>query len=200
MVTFALPTCDTYSGDFVAAPAQDPDAALMLSSRGQGDGAFAVLFGRHAPSLRGFFQRQGAVSDADDLVQETFLRLYRYRDRYQDSGRFSSFLLTLARHSWTDHWRKTARRERAMAAYQAESRVQEDAAWEDHEPAIDFKAALACLSDKHRVVIELCFFQGLQLQEAADRLRIPLGTVKSRMNHALRSLRQLMPVCLGAAG
>ncbi len=192
MVRFALPTFDDFSSASVDSVIDDPDAALMLGARSSLESAFSALFRHHAPSLRLFFQRQGAQEEADDLVQDTFLRLFHYRERYQASGRFSNFLLTLARHAWTDHWRKRTRRDKTLLAYGHELTVREASTGQVSQSWLDLEELIAQLSVKHREIVSLYFHEGLQLQEIADRLRVPLGTVKSRINHAVRGLRELV--------
>jgi len=147
------------------------------------------LVTRYRQPLLTYFYRQGAQTESEDLVQETFIRLHRYRNRYRPDAKFSSFLFTLAHHAWLDHGRRVQRRSRAYLTYEdecARQRVPDEAPDSD----VDVEAAMSALSAKHRQVIELYFYQGLRLQEIACNLGIPVGTVKSRLNHALRGLRE----------
>lgn len=191
MVYSPLPTSNGSSAQPIG-PAVDADAALMLLSRDSLDATFSTLVHRYKEPLLNFFQRQGAREESPDLTQETFIRLYRYRDRYRATSKFSSFLYTLARNAWADHGRKIMRRERLTSAYGQENAAN---ALPPPPPALDMnfsmdlETAKSVLSPKHLEVIDLYFFQGLRQQEISARLRIPLGTVKSRLNHALRDLR-----------
>ena len=91
------------------------DAELMLRVRGQDDeAAFALLVSRHQKSLLNFFARSGVQYDSEDLVQQTFLRLYRYRQRYVATAKFTTFLFLLARQVWIDELRRRQRRERLI--------------------------------------------------------------------------------------
>ena len=152
--------------------------------------AFVELVHRHQNPLLNFFRRMGAYSDAEDLVQETFLRLYRYRERYRASARFATFLYVLARHAWADRGRKIARRERLTARLETAAEVAAGAP----PPAVggpaDVEAAMKRLSPKLREVLVLNVYQGMRYQEVADVLGIPLGTVKSRINLAMQELRR----------
>jgi len=171
------------------AGAQDVDALLMQQVT-QGDhAAFESLVKKYQKSLLNFFVRMGASSDSEDLVQNTFVRLYQYRDRYQATAKFTTFLYVLAYRVWADLGRKRQRRERLRSSLETDQHISPSLAPSADAPAIDVEAALATLSDKLRDVIVLNFYQGLPYQAIADVLHIPLGTVKSRINLAITALR-----------
>jgi RNA polymerase sigma-70 factor, ECF subfamily len=172
--------------------ASDPDAALMLEAGRGSEAAFAELVRRNQNALLNFFARMGASSDGEDLVQETFVRLFRYRQRYRPTARFAAFLYHLARQVWADRGRKIVRTERLAAAYESELQARGGAAAEPRGEPADIEAALARLSPKLREVIVLNIYQGLRYQEVADALGIPLGTVKSRISLALGALREVL--------
>ena len=180
------------SGSPIPPPHDDPDVALMVRASGGSDEAFTELVRRHQNPLLNFFARMGASSDGDDLVQETFVRLYRYRERYQPAARFTTFLYHVARHVWADRGRKIMRFERLAT----ELRHQAEAIATKPPPApgrsLDVQSALDRLSPKLREVIVLNVYQGLRYQEVADALGIPLGTVKSRINLALAALKEIL--------
>jgi RNA polymerase sigma-70 factor (ECF subfamily) len=171
-------------------PVDDLDAALMLQVAKGDHPAFETLVKKHQKPLLNFFVRMGAYSDSEDLVQNTFIRLYRYRERYQPSAKFTTFLYVLAYRVWADLGRKTQRRERLSESLQTEVESSHHLATEPSIPTIDVEAALDTLSEKLRHVIVLNFYQGLRYQEIADVLKIPLGTVKSRINLAITALRE----------
>ncbi len=81
-------------------PGIDPDAELMLQVARGSDEAFVALIRKYQQSLQNFFARMDAYiyGDWEDLVQETFVRLYRYRERYRPKASFKTFLYVLARH------------------------------------------------------------------------------------------------------
>ncbi|MGQ9662388.1 MAG: RNA polymerase sigma factor [Kiritimatiellia bacterium] len=90
----------------------DRDADLMLEVADGSEEAFAELIRRHQDSLLNFFVRMGAHYHAEDLVQETFLRIFRWRKRYRPTARFRTFLYVVARHVWVDNCRRLFTRER----------------------------------------------------------------------------------------
>ena len=172
--------------------APDPDLALMLEVSGGSEAAFTALVRRHQNSLLNFFAGMGASSDCEDLVQETFVRLFQYRRRYRPAARFATFLYHLARNVWADRGRKIVRLERLAADFQNEVEFASQCAPERPSEAVDVEAALDRLSPKLREVIVLNIYQGLRYQEVADVLEIPLGTVKSRISLALAALKEIL--------
>jgi RNA polymerase sigma-70 factor (ECF subfamily) len=173
-------------------PTLDPDAALMLEVAADSEAAFTSLVRKHQNSLVNFFARLGVSADCEDLVQETFVRLYRARRQYRPAARFTTYLYTLARNVWADRGRKIVRFERLSAGLQNEAEVHGDVASAATGESLDLEAALDQLSPKLREVIVLNIYQGLRYQEIADVLGIPLGTVKSRINLALAALREIL--------
>jgi RNA polymerase sigma-70 factor (ECF subfamily) len=182
------------SGDNLSLPeaAQDGDAALMIAVARGSESAFTALVRGHQKSLLNFFARMGAPFDCEDLVQETFVRLFRYRERYQPAARFTTFLYHIARNVWADRGRKIVRLERLAADFRNEVEIASQRAPERPGDTVDIEAALDRLSPKLREVIVLNIYQGLRYQEVADVLEIPLGTVKSRINLALRALKEIL--------
>jgi len=168
------------------------DAALMLRARDDDRDAFAVLVKRHQKMLLNFFARSGVQYDYEDLVQQTFLRLYRYRDRYVVTAKFTTFLFLLARQVWIDELRRRRRRERLAEGLAAEphpEHVAPVAADSGASGGMDLGPALASLPEGLRQVVELGVYQDLPYAEIAEILKIPVGTVKSRMFNALAKLR-----------
>lgn len=168
----------------------DVDTALMVEASRRSPHAFGTLVQRNRQALIHFFSHQGASGDSEDLVQETFIRLFQYRERYQPTAKFSSFLYTIARHAWADHGRKVQRREHLAELYELEAALSLSSCPVDACSGFDLEAALATLSAKLREVVDLYFYQGLRYQDIASRLNVPLGTVKSRMSLAVKALRE----------
>ena len=166
------------------------DAALMWRVRNDDRDAFAALVRRHQKMLLNFFARSGVQYDCEDLVQQTFLRLYRYRDRYVARAKVTTFLFILARQVWIDELRRRKRHERLVSGLAAEPR--ETFAEPAAAGGMDLGPALARLPDGLRQVVELGVYQDLPYAEIAKILGIPVGTVKSRMFNALAKLREYL--------
>jgi len=166
------------------------DVRLMLETASGSEVAFAQLIRIHQNGLLNFFIRMGVYTDAEDLVQETFVRLYKSRERYRPTAKFTTFLYVLARHVWADRGRKTKMRQRVEECLKTDAEIGGGTTPPATVAGMDVQAALEELSPKLREVIVLNVYQGLPYQEIADVLGIPLGTVKSRINMALRELRE----------
>lgn len=169
----------------------DEDAALMDRIREGHPEALESLVRRHQQSLVNFFRRMGAYMDAEDLAQETFIRVYKYRDRYRPTAKFTSFLYTVARHVWLDLLRQSRKREELTRRLEADGPRSSDGGHPATRLKMDVDGALRRLPEKLRSVIVLSFYQGLKYEEIATVLRIPLGTVKSRVFLALARLKEV---------
>jgi RNA polymerase sigma-70 factor (ECF subfamily) len=136
-----------------------------------------------------FFRGLGADRDgAEDCAQEALVRVYRYRTSYRPASPFPSFLFTLARRSFLDWKRKGVR---FPATSDDETRAAPSA---PERPAgrIDLALAVQALPRRLRQVVELGAIRGLPYDRVAVLLGIPVGTVKSRMHHAVLRLREAL--------
>ena len=173
------------------------DKELMLKAGAEDDReAFAELVDRYKNFLLNFFIRSGVNNDAEDLVQQTFLRLYRYRKNYRPTAKFTTFLFLIARQVRIDDLRKQKRHDEVMV--DSPEGLPEDLPDRGHSPSkevemrLDLKRALRSLSEGLRSVVELGIYQDLPYADISTILGIPVGTVKSRMFHALAKLRQIL--------
>ena len=141
-------------------------------------------------NLLNFFWRQGvSLMEGEDLVQETYLRLWKYRREYKPAAKLSTFLFLMARQVRIDALRRQARRENREEKWIGEQPTSEGPkAFGVRE---DVRWAHAKLSEPLRDVIELGVFQDLPYAEVAEILGIPVGTVKSRMQNALKELKEI---------
>lgn len=155
--------------------------------------AFGGIIDRNQHALVNFFRKLCASPhDAEDLAQETFLRLYKWRDRYTPSARFATFLYALARHVWVDWLRKKQRRIKTSTEEMLENAATDQVQSVNSSLQIDVEQALQMLSEKLRTVVVMNIYSGLNYGEIAEILDIPVGTVKSRMFNALRQLREII--------
>ena len=180
------------------------DRELMVAYQ-QGDAdAFAILYDRYQRQVISFFYRKSYDRTlAEDLCQEAFLRIVKSRHRYRPEATFRTFLFTVARNLFIDHIRS---KKAAPKMVSADKRVGEDGATvgdlvetgergtvealSDREGASRVVEAMKTLPEALRDVAELVAPPtSLKYREAAEILGIPVGTVKSRMNAALTSLR-----------
>ena len=167
------------------------DEQLMLQAKDDAPDAFNELVSRYQHDLVNFFGHSGVYGVADDLAQETFIRLYKYRKRYKQRAKLRTFLYLLARQVRIDHLRKIQRKSRLIE----EARLRRDIAASETDSVCqryaDVEDALRRLPDEMRDVVVMSQLQGLRYAEIANVLGIPEGTVKSRMFNALRRLRKV---------
>lgn len=155
-----------------------------------------------SPIFLSFFRRLGAArAEAEDLVQEVFLKLFRHAPSYQPTGKFQAFAYRIARNAWIDRQRRRAVRPPRAAGGSDEGEPSHELAASDPTPgalaerdeeAGRVSAAMARLPETHRLVFELGVVEELPYCEISKLLEIPEGTVKSRMFHAVRKLRELL--------
>ncbi|MGO4884953.1 MAG: sigma-70 family RNA polymerase sigma factor [Bryobacteraceae bacterium] len=174
----------------------ESDADLVRRLQRRDPRAMAELYdryGRLAYALILRVVRDGAI--AEDLVQETFLRVWN-RVQGFDAGRggLGAWLLAVARNRAIDYLRSSAGRMRNTLElpetdYPALfADMEKDLLNSDRVRRV--RVALEKLSENQRAVIELAYFEGLSQTEMAERLRQPLGTVKTWVRTALKSLRE----------
>jgi len=165
--------------------------------------AFSELVSRwHRPILGLCIRMTGDRHRGEDLVQETFARLFAHRKTYEPTGKFSTFLWRIAVNLCYDELRKINRRgELSLEESEATSPgsidlesndPSPDQSLVDNERARAVRDALLQLPESHRVVLVLRHYEGLKLREIGVILGIPEGTVKSRMFDALGQLSQLL--------
>jgi len=140
-------------------------------------------------NLLNFFWRQGvSYCEGEDLVQETYLRLWNYRREYKATAKLSTFLFMMARQVRIDALRRQTRRE---AREESWGKEQPEAQLPATQARDDVRWAVAQLSEPLREVVELGVLQELPYAEVGEILGIPVGTVKSRMSNALKKLKEI---------
>jgi RNA polymerase sigma-70 factor (ECF subfamily) len=149
------------------------------------------LHDEHAAALWGYCVRltNGDRHHAQDVVQETLLRAWRnpkILDRTRGSAR--AWLFTVARNLVIDEWRTRRARLEVTTAEPPERTPLGDETDQLLQSWV-VADALSRLSEDHRTVLVECYYRGRSVAEAARRLDIPEGTVKSRTHYALRALR-----------
>jgi RNA polymerase sigma-70 factor (ECF subfamily) len=163
----------------------DTDLLLAVAA-GDRDQPMRELYRRYATRVYGLgMQLLGDRGLAEELVQETFVRLWRSAPRFDpDRGSPPTFIYAIARRLAIDLWRRPSSRPLTLdAAPPGEDQMDRVLV------RLDVRDALDSLSDAHRQVLELSYREHLKQSEIAERLGIPLGTVKTRCFHALRSLK-----------
>jgi len=169
------------------------DASLVTAARAGSNAAFSRLVARHQAPVRAFLRRAlgGSFDLADDLAQDVFVAAWGSLGRLKDPSGFRSWLYGIA-------WRRAQDAMRAGLRGQARDRAwleaAERAAEVSPEDRMSLEAAMATLSEDQRACVALCLADGWSHAEAAEALRIPLGTVKS---HVARGRARLLAALTG---
>jgi RNA polymerase sigma factor (sigma-70 family) len=169
---------------------------LALVARGDRD-AFAQLYDLYGAAAYALALR--IVRDRDlagDIVQEAFLTIWNQAAKFDPSrGQPSTWILTVTHHKAVDMVRREERRRAEPIEERAETADSalpvDEQAWQGVARE-QVRAALRGLADPHREVLELAYFAGYTQSELAERLAVPVGTVKSRTFAAMTALRNAL--------
>src|SRR6266849_3381951 len=176
------------------------DEQLMIAVMAGDQVALAALVTRHHAPLLGYLYRLvgGDRQLSEDLVQETLLHVLRQRV-YPSDRPFKPWLYTIATNLARDYFKSAAVRHRWRSGdaeevlfHLSDSEAGPEERALAAEQGSEVRAALAQLREEYRVVLVLRFYQGFSLQEIAETLQIPLGTVKSRLSVGVHRLRAVL--------
>ncbi len=193
-----------------AARTDDPEVGLMLRVQRDDAGAFADLLDRYWRQVFGrFYRRLGDRQEAEDLAQDVFLRLYRYRKRYQPRAKFATWLYHIAQNVLRNAIRSRRRHARVRVGAAAgvceegpfgDSGTATNAFWEcpsrpveQAEAAVMVRTAVSGLGDRQRTALEMHQFQDRTCAEIAAEMDMSPKAAKSllyRARHQLRSSLQ----------
>ncbi len=154
--------------------------------------AFTELFDHYGPILKSFMMGKGASADlAEDLAQDTMVQVWRKASLYSSGkGSVSSWIFTIARNLRIDAFRRSSRvsfEEISDFEIESDEPSGEDSMNELQENAIVAHAVKTLPPDQYQV-IQMAFIEDLTHMEIAEKLKQPLGTVKSRMRLAYQKL------------
>jgi RNA polymerase sigma-70 factor (ECF subfamily) len=194
-----------------AASAQvDPDVQLMLRVKeGEGDAlAFEQLILRYQSRLLRVLQHiVGSESVAEDLVQDVFLRVWRARKSYQPTAKFTTWVFHIANNVASNSLRDRKRRKEyqvisddpnhspimALDQMAAASTSSMPTRKLDHAERADIvRTAVEALSERQRMALLLCKFEGLSYQEIAESMELSVQAVKSLLSRARVNLKVLL--------
>jgi RNA polymerase sigma-70 factor, ECF subfamily len=184
-------------------PPDDDDDRLMLRLQDGDSAAFDELVERHQRSLWGFFFRSTRDSQlAEDLTQETLLKVYNQFWDYLPSGRFRGWMFRIARNLLIDDVRRKSH-DALLRAVRGNAREEDDIlqriAGDIIPPEVTVqrreltdlvKTCLSQIPEDQRLTFEMHHFEGLSLPEVADALDVPLATCKSRLRLAREKLTE----------
>lgn len=168
--------------------------ALVVRSRDGDPQALATLYRRFAPMLLEYLERfLGERAEAEDVLQETFLRVFLGRGRYKERGRFRAWLFTVATRLAQDRL-KQQRRRRELAAREYLTRECPDPGQEllHRQLLAQVESALADLPASHTQAFHLRVREGFTYRQIASICGESEGTLRSRVYHTLKRIRLVL--------
>ena len=153
---------------------------------------FSIFYNAFSAALFGLIVRWiGDSIEAENLLQDVFVKAWRNRARYDPSkSRVFTWLYNIARNSCIDHLRsKTYKQQSKTAALNFNSQVLLPSVNMILPDTIGLRTLVDKLRQEEKKMIELKYFNGLTQEEIAEALNMPLGTVKTRINMAIKNLR-----------
>ena len=178
---------------------QSTDLEIFSAIRAQQINALDLLYERYGKLVYSTAVRMlNNIEEAEEVTQETFLRLWQRSEIYQPQrGSLSGFLIMLARSRSLDRLKSR------KSSHQRLQRIQTtSASVPSYNPPLEFatveersqlvREALKQLSSEERKILETAYYEGLSQSEIAQRDGLPLGTVKSRSRQALKKLRRAL--------
>jgi RNA polymerase sigma-70 factor (ECF subfamily) len=166
------------------------DEELMSQVRSGVGELLGVLFERYQVPLFNFYLKlTGDRTASEDLVQEVFFRILKYRQTYRTDTPFRAWIYQIARNARVDHLRRQ-RPETSWEPEMSPATVPADKAQEAQETTLLHRALRRLPEDKREVLV-LSRFQDLKYEEIARLLGCEVGTVKTRVHRALAELREI---------
>ena len=184
-----------------AEPGAQLDAWMDAVARDQDRDAFAALFTHFGPRLKGWLWKTGSTSDeAEELAQDAFVLLWRKAAQF-DSSRASvgSWLFTIARNLRVDRRRAihdtwTTLDDKGVQDV-ADPAVGQEHAMNRRQHDERVRLAMSRLTQDQRLLVQLTFYEDMSHSRIAQELKMPLGTVKTKLRRAAASLRVLLEEC-----
>lgn len=172
----------------------EPDDLELLRKAARGDGAaFHALVDRHAPELFRLAASLSATrSDAEDVVQETFIGAYQGLRKFDGRASVKTWLKRILVRQAARHWNRSKRSRSALPMEAAESAPaprEKAGGTAAVDRRHDVAAVIRTLAPEHREVVVMREFEQMSYAEIADVLDVPMGTVESRLFRARAELR-----------
>ena len=179
----------------------DPDLALMRRVAANEPAAAAELYDRFASLVyRLAFQAMPTRADAEDAVQEIFIRLWRTADRYDPKrAALVTWVMLISRRHLVDRLRRTKARVKAVSLDEKQSEPLNggvealSGGMEQNERFNELMERISKLPDLQRTVVTRAYLGGQTLRQIGDELNTPIGTIKSALSRALVRLRERGP-------
>ncbi len=189
-------------------PIELSDEILVEQVKQQDVDAFTLLYDRYAPTVYALAAHLLSPTDAEEVVQEIFLRLWHKAHQYDaKAGLFKSWFITITRNHIWDILKQHTREQRLSATYEIEQRLSQsidlahqvtEEVWVQQQQTVVLHA-LHDLPPEQRRAIVMAYFGGFSQSAIAQELSWPLGTVKKRIRLGMQKLRNFLTQWQGVA-
>jgi RNA polymerase sigma-70 factor (ECF subfamily) len=173
----------------------ETDESLMLAVRRGDISKLGLLFDRYHRALFDFFARMtGSRTAAEDLVQDVFFRILKYRATFREDSRFKAWMFHIARNARVDYYRKHP--PEALLPGDSAGELQSRSPspgreLEQKQQALLLECAMFKLPAEKREILILSRYQDLKYEQIAEIVGCEVGTVKVRVHRALKELREI---------
>ncbi|OJW80199.1 MAG: hypothetical protein BGO69_13295 [Bacteroidetes bacterium 46-16] len=178
-----MPATNTYS---------EEELVLLLQQRSEA--AFNYLYQNYAAVLYGIVRK--TIFDeqtAQDVLQEAFVKIWNNIDKYDpQKGRIYTWMINITRNAAIDKLRSKGEvmKSKIRTGEEIVNNIGQSLKTEQVTDTIGLRQVVGGLEPGYKAIVELAYFKGFTLDEISKTLDIPLGTVKTRMRHAIKLLRE----------
>jgi RNA polymerase sigma-70 factor (ECF subfamily) len=179
------------------ASTEDSDESLMRLIRQGSHQAFAILVRRHTDRFYATsFRITGNAAEAEDLVQDAFLKLWQRPDMWKDDkgAKFTTWFHRILVNQNIDRLRKTQRvaADNSVLPFVADSRVGPEAETAMNEEQATIERAISALPERQKTALNLCFYEGLTNAEAAEAMGVKVKALESLLMRAKAGLKEYL--------
>ena len=174
--------------------AGDDERLSRAFAEGSSQDALRLAYERWGGMVYAIALRAMPSHDAEDVVQQTFVSVWRSRESYDPAaGPLGAWIMTIARRRIADHWRSRASKELAVDPEDMAGRVERgdgDPVLDQVSDALTVQEELERIGEPQRTIVRLAVLEDRSTAWIADSLAMPVGTVKSHLSRALRRIRE----------
>jgi RNA polymerase sigma-70 factor, ECF subfamily len=171
---------------------QIEDSAIVALLKQHDQKGIALAYDKFHAALYGVILK--IVNDealAEEVLQDTFVKAWRHRDAYDDSkGRLFTWLINIARNTAIDYTRLKSFSQKNQDIDSSVNSIDASEQLRINEDTIGIKEIVNKMPEEQRILLEYVYFKGYTQAEVAEKLNIPLGTVKTRLRTAIQHLRK----------
>lgn len=150
----------------------------------------SILFDRYNKRIFNFFrQLSNDTMLSEDLTQNVFLRMIKYRNTYREGNRFQSWIYQMARNVFADHYQANKNKANHIEVEKMSNQLSEDEEY-DEEREQRLHSSLSRLSDEQRELLVLTRFQHLKYEEVAEMMNTTVANIKVKVHRAIGKLRE----------